>query len=427
MTLSSVTLLVVILLALFGHSNSNLIPGPDDQHPYKSAVAHFSLIDTATKDPYAPAEDRKTMLSLFLPIKKGSCTKECQISYMSKETAKICNNQFFGDTNKGIFEKMTYSVCCGSNQAIDASQIPVVVFDPHTDTSRLLYATMARYFSANGVAILLVDHPHDSSIVEFSNSPIAFNSGLTGLSNFSPLTSWNDTVTKAINTRIADIHFALSSLKIQNFLETQFPNLKFTSALNTESYAIIGHGLGGTVATSLSFSDPRVRFSINLSGTPPSLNHSTNTPIYFIGRKDFRRDHDINWPSVWSHLTGPAIEFDLADSAIFDFSDLPVIAELAGVQGKGVGSQGPWGNHAVKCFVEGVIRDELMGDTHGVSRCVGMFGGMVPYMAAFGPGGKGQVTVGGVGTAEAGKPIKSEAVSRRWIGVRRRLGRWGVK
>jgi hypothetical protein len=388
LTMAAFAILLVILLAFFSQVRGILIPGPDSGHKYKSAVAEFSLVDSTRKDPWALTENRKIMVSLFMPIPVSSCTNECEHPYMGRETAKIANNQFLGDTNMRVFEKMKYTVCCGVNQPIDASKIPVVVLEPHTDTSRLMYATLARYMTANNVAVVLLDHPHDSAIVEFKDSLIAWNSGTTGLSNFSPLTAWNSTVTNAIDIRVQDINMALTALQESSLLTHNFPTMPFINTLNTCTYSIVGHGLGGTVATTLGTTDPRVRFSINLSGSAPPLDHNASTPVYFLGRADFRRENDINWPTTWTRLTGPATEFDLHDADIMDFTDLSTIVNLArkeagfvGLKGRGLGSTGPLGNDAVKCIVEAYIRDDLMGGTGALGNCVRIFGArMVPYM-----------------------------------------------
>ncbi|KAH7406897.1 hypothetical protein DE146DRAFT_607975 [Phaeosphaeria sp. MPI-PUGE-AT-0046c] len=408
------------LLAFFCQVNSALIPGPDmEKHDYMSAVAHFELVDAARKDPHSPAQNRRIMVSLFLPVHKTACGHECEVSYMSSQAAKITNNQTLGDWNAGVFEQAKYNVCCGSSHSISASSIPVVVLEPHTDTSRLLYANLARYMTANNVAVILLDHPHDSSLVEFSNA-IDYNSGTTGLSNFPPITMWNSTVTKAIDIRVQDIRMALEKLRTPSLLEQKFPAFNFSSGLDTSSYSSVGHGLGGTVATTLSTSDPRVRFSINLSGSAPPLDQTTNSTIYFIGRSDFRREDDINWPAAWHHLTGLATEFDLSDSGIFDFTDLTVVLEAtnSSLKGLGLGNSGAWGNHAIKCFVEGIIKDRLHSQQGGLIECVRIFHNrMFPYM------------IGARQQALIARTEKSAAVSNRqntWRAkIRHKMEIWG--
>jgi hypothetical protein len=395
--ISIVSLVLVILLAIFGSSHAIMVPGADYLHGSKVAVAHFPLTDVVNKDPYQPGQDRRTMVSLFMPVAKNSCSNECQNSYMPPETAGIANEQFIigGKPDAGVFETMSYTVCCGSSTPIDASKIPVVVLEPHVDTSRLLYANIARYISANGVAVILIDHPGDASIVQFSASrtlalATVYNNGTVPLSNFSPLTAWNATVQTAVNTRIADIRFALSQLNTVALLRRQFTTFRFSSGLNTESYGIVGHGLGGSVATSLGLTDANARFSINLSGTPPLINASVaNPPLFFFGRQDFRRENDMHWPTTWSYLTGRATEFDLNDSAIFDVTDLPIIVELAkteggnkDIQGRALSGYAPeTGSRAVTCFIENIIKEQFKLDSQFrvLGDCVRMFEGVVPY------------------------------------------------
>jgi len=395
--------LVSVFAALFSKTHAIDVPGADDRHNYKVAVSHFPLTNTAFKDPYHPTEDRRVMASLFMPVPKGSCLKECTASYMPPMTAAIANEQFIvgGKRDAGVFENMDYKVCCGSSASIDASKIPVVVIEPHVDTSRLLYSTMARYISANGVAVVLVDHPGDASIVQFTTSSSrirasttdVYNSGTVALSNFSPLTAWNTTISTALGVRETDIFFVLSQIANNpDFLTRQFPSITFSSGLSTSNFGIVGHGLGGTVATSLSlYNTSTTAFSINLSGTPPLANTSAirNSPLWFFGRSDFRRENDIHWPTTWTHLTGRATEFDLANSAIFDVSDLPVIVELArnegglkDTQARGLsGGDAVQGQHGVTCFVENIVKQIFGLDGQGVAveDCVRMFQGVVPY------------------------------------------------
>ncbi|KAH3967809.1 1-alkyl-2-acetylglycerophosphocholine esterase [Parastagonospora nodorum] len=364
--------------------SSVLLPGPDDQHQYKIAVADIELIDTMRKDPHSQDEDRKIMVSLFMPVPVANCAKEVERPYMSSPAAIIADFQMLSDTPVGVFDKIAYTVCSSGNSPINMSDIPVVVLEPHTDTSRLLYANLARYMTANNVAVVLIDHPYDSSVVEFPDKSVVYQNGATGLSNYSPLMEWNSTVETAVSIRIADIKFALSQLGDASKVTKNFPDFQFSGTLNTTGYSVVGHGLGGTVATSLSTEDPNVIISINLSGSAPPLNHTSAAPIFFIGRSDFRRNNDILWPSFWTHLTGPATEFDLANSGIMDFTDLPIVVEASnrrGLKGHGVGESGAAGNHAIQCFVEGILADNLHNNDGGVRNCIHIFGDrMAPYM-----------------------------------------------
>lgn len=357
----------ITLAMLLNPIHAVYIPGPNDAHAYKAAVANFPLTNAAQKD---------LAVSLFVPVKKADCTSECDKLYMPADTARTSDSQFFANTSGGVFEKMKYKACCGGSKTIDASKIPLVFMEPQIGTSRFLYSTLARFMSANGMAVALIDHPHDGSV---------------GLDPFTDLKSWNETVTEAIDTRIQNINFVLQELSNVALLQRQFPSLKFNATFDTSSYSVVGHGLGGTAATTLSTLDPRVRFSINLSGSAPLLQRPTHATIYFFGRTDFRRENDIHWPSTWKYLAGRATEWDFKNAGIFDFSDLPWIVDLARKDEdmtiedvKGLrDSLGPFGFHVNACYLEAYLKAELTEPKYGyVGNCFRMFDQMQPY-----PGG----------------------------------------
>lgn len=386
----------IALVMLFEPISAVVIPGPNDAHPYKVAVANFPLTNVAQQDSYDPQSDRKLEVSLFMPVKKADCTGEHVKLYMPAGTAGASDAQFFGNSSSGgVFKKMEYKVCSGSRRITDALKYPIVFLEPQVGTSRFLYSTLARFMSANGMAVALIDHPHDSSIIEYEAvGREVRNNGSVGLNPFTQLSAWNETVTKAIGTRTQDINFVLQELSDVSLLQRQFPSLKVNATFDTSSYTIVGHGLGGTVATTLSTLDPRVRFSINLSGSAPLLQHPTSADIYFFGRSDFRRENDIHWPATWKQLQGKATEWDLKNAGIYDFSDLPWIVDLARKnekmtikEVKGLGnSLGPFGFHVTACYLEAYLKAELAvpKDTGALGDCVRMFDQMVPYSGASG-------------------------------------------
>ncbi|KAH9869889.1 hypothetical protein J1614_006810 [Plenodomus biglobosus] len=431
-------LLILTLPPAFSRlAQAILLPSPNQAHAFKTAVSHFPLTNPTTKDPYDSRFNRSIMASLFLPIPRDSCTRECNTAYMPDQTARISDQQFLLHATSPVFSTLQYSVCCGAAAPIDASKVSVVVLEPQTDTSRLLYSNMARFISANGVAVLLLDHTGESSITEFTGTgsgtgaiatpsggsigrDTVYNSGTVSLSNFSQLTEWNNTVAKAVSTRISDIEFALAELSNLRLLQRCFPDLHFSSPLATTSFSVIGHGVGGSVATALAFAAKgkrryEVGFSINLSGSPPALSFlaeqntqtsptspTTTTPIYFLSRTNFNRTNAFGWQETWPRLIGPATEFNLANSDMFDFSDLPVVVELAqsqtqshgnaAIAGRGLAG-GSTANHAMLCFAEAVVRKEVWGDGAPLRQCVGMFEGMVPFL-----GGQAVVHGGRVGS-----------------------------
>ncbi|KAF2247008.1 hypothetical protein BU26DRAFT_397650, partial [Trematosphaeria pertusa] len=323
------------LIALLTRKTHGVLIPPPKPHDMSWEVAHArtSLVDTSRKDPYSPSEDRKLGVSIFVPVFKPYCTKQCDNVYMPDQTARTSNLQFFGDENANVFEKLYFKSCCASYGETDLGAHRLVVLEPGVATSREVYNQLARQMSANGFVVVTIDHPHDASIVEFldaNDKSVIANNGTVDLCSFSPATSWNDTVTKAVDARTDDINFMLTQLSNISLFERLFPDLKLHagSPLNSDSFVIMGHGLGGTVATMFSAQDKRTVFSINLSGTTPVLQTDVKNHVIFFGRDEYTRDDDANWKQSWKHFTGSVVEWDMHKGGQMDYTDLPLMVSL---------------------------------------------------------------------------------------------------
>ncbi|KAF2864902.1 hypothetical protein BDV95DRAFT_531943, partial [Massariosphaeria phaeospora] len=310
---------LVAIAVLLSSAQAIIFPNPypsAEGHNKTAAIAQFPVFDYSTQGPDDPQHGpRKLTVSLFYPIEDTNCTAECVVPYMWDHAAKVSNAQFFGDKDAGVFEQFAFNTCCGSNATNDAAKLPLVVLEPEVATSRHLYSAIAKNLAENGVAVVTIDHPSDANAL--------------ALDPFTAPQPSTDTAQRAIETRIQDINLVLGQLAQQPVLDAAFPYLSFRTAFNTTSpgaLAILGHGLGGTVATALAASDPRYRFSINMDGPPPLLTRLTAAYTLFFGRETYRRDNDARWLAAWKMLTGKATEFDLQRGGHFDYSDLPVIA-----------------------------------------------------------------------------------------------------
>ncbi|KAF2735658.1 hypothetical protein EJ04DRAFT_413631, partial [Polyplosphaeria fusca] len=303
---------------------------PKKFYPYEVSVSQLALTDHDRGDPYSQdnANRRKLMISLYFPVSGGICSSHCRVQYMPRSTAEDSSRQFLGDENACHFDEIGYDACCATNATTTRRQ-NLVILEPALATSRYLYGGLAYQWAASGYSVITIDHPHDSNMVEFPN--YAGNETITNsieLDPFSPLTSWNQTVSKAISTRVDDVDFILKQLDNpaivhQIFSEYGVHNVRVNVTFNTNQTMIVGHGLGGTVATYLGATDPRFDLSINMGGSAPRLTEDTAKDTVFFGRSPgHRREDDFTWPEAWKHLTGKATEFDLKGAGFFDYSDL---------------------------------------------------------------------------------------------------------
>lgn len=353
-------------------------------------VAHTRsyLVDSSRKDPYNDSQDRKAAFSIFMPVYGKNCTATTDNEYAPELTAKACNLQFFGDKDAGVFDELYFKSCTGDTSETIADDHPLIIFEPAFGTSRFLYNQLARQLSANGAYVVTIDHPHDAPIVEFTGSDAIESNGAIKLDAFTVNKPVDDVDTKkAIEARIGDIDAVIKELEKPGALQNYFPGIKSIAnkKVNTDRLYMIGHGLGGSVVSSMSASNPRVEWIINLSGSTPVLTKDITAYTVFFGRETYRSEDDEAWKATKKHLTGPQVEWTYNKADQFDYSDLPLISHVAGKNkdAKGIGK--PYENidpndptatfRGLSCFLEGYLRDTVFGNDHpALPKCVGWFG-----------------------------------------------------
>jgi pimeloyl-ACP methyl ester carboxylesterase len=332
--LKTVAILLATLLSSFALPNETFTTVPKPQnarlYPNEVSISQLALTDPDREDPYSNDNSirRKVMISLYFPVSGKYCSNHCQVRYMPWKTARATSYQFLGDENACAFDDLAYSSCCATNATVTAKH-PLVLLEPALGASRYLYGALAYQWAAGGYAVVTIDHPHDSNMVEFPK--YAGNETIQrsiDLDPFDQLTVWNDTISKALFTRVDDVNFVLKQLDSpavihQLFSEFGVHNVRVNVTFNTKEAVIVGHGLGGTVATYLGATNPNFPLSINMGGSAPLLDKDTTKDIVFFGRSpNHRRENDFTWPAAWKHLKGKATEFDLKDAGFFDYSDL---------------------------------------------------------------------------------------------------------
>ncbi|KAF2120280.1 hypothetical protein BDV96DRAFT_464359, partial [Lophiotrema nucula] len=330
-------LFLLVTFLILGQTSAGFIPKPDAANIYFDvSISSSVLVDNGRMDPYGsdPNDHRKVMVSMYFPIPKDACSYTSPVIYFTGDTAKVSNKQFFDHEDQGVFETTMMTACTATSRLVTNADHPLIILEPNVATSRLMYSALAQEWAAGGYAVVTIDHPSDASIVEFSG-PNTRNETVKNsiqIDAFAPARDWNSTVQQAHDTRVADISFVINSLAepntLQQLLDAGGSGLKLKSSFDINNVAVIGHGFGGTVATTLGATDPRVKLSINMGGTA-KLDKDTTSNVIFFGRQGASRNDDTNWPTSWKHLHGLATEYDLQGAGMFDFSDLPLICKVS--------------------------------------------------------------------------------------------------
>lgn len=342
-------------------------PAPSGM-PWDLAHARSSLVDDSRKDPYNNSTNRKIAFSVFMPIAKIECTGHTFWDYMPNQTASASNLQFFGNEEAGVFDQLKFQSCSETvkGRSYNTNHFPLLIFEPAVGTSRFLYNQLASQLSANGAHVVTIDHPYDAPVVEFEGSDAIKNDGRVNLDPFQVNKPVDDAGTKkAIDTRIADVNAVIKHLEKPDVLPELFPYVNFTKGntqIPTQRIFMIGHGLGGSVATDMGAGDKRVEWTVNLSGSTRTLTEDITAYTIFFGREGYRSEDDVAWQKTRKHLTGPQAEWTYNKAEQFDYSDLPLVANLVDSKKKPQGLGTPYENmnpddptttfRAVSCFLE---------------------------------------------------------------------------
>lgn len=393
--LTSILVACFVLVTVYEPTRYVYIPPPNDAHPYKVAVAHFETPGVVASDPvtYKPTSAPGPMeISLFLPVPKADCVAECEKLYMPAEIARSAEQQFFQECN-GVFSKMRYKYCCNSDKAIDARNFPLVFIEPQAGISRFLYSTLARYISANGMPVVLLDHHNVTYWDSFSDVPVFGNMSLSEHEIPRPGLLANQY--GELFRRGYDIFEVIDALQDISFLSRHFPGFKFNTSFATPHLGIVGHGIGGSIGTQMAAFFRKGITAINLSGAAPTVPKLPSCmdliqsygKIYFFGRSDYNRDTNTVWEAALEAWGDQATEYDLQNAGLFDYSDLPLIVDLArknlSIEIESVrglrDTLGPFGFHVTACYVEAILKNALMQPGNYVKECQSMFDQMRPH------------------------------------------------
>ncbi|KAL4971324.1 hypothetical protein BDW66DRAFT_155764 [Aspergillus desertorum] len=208
-------------------------------------------------NPYDPRGGKRSiMVTTFTPVNCGSVPSA---SYIPNATAKYEDASFqsFG-LPPGTFESLRIQAQPQQQQMPFSHDrdYTVVFFSPALATSRLMYTLLLQDIASNGFAVVSVDHPYDTDIVEYPDGRTV----LGILANISTETEF----VSAINVRVEDMLFLLDQMQDEKVIRDIFPMSHGNPhLLSLDRVTILGHSLGGATAAQTILVDNRFVGGIN--------------------------------------------------------------------------------------------------------------------------------------------------------------------
>lgn len=315
---------LALLVSLQTLVQSTLLPKPGGKYKIGTKTMDFEDVDRL--DPFAPKpETRRIMTSAFFPVAVDEdCFPMHNVQYMPGNTAKEEDRIF---TKLGVpgksFEKLELSVC--RDGAIVDSSKHVLLFSPDLGVSRLIYTAIAAEVASAGYIVILLDHPYDADLVEFSKKDRVWGTEIRN----------EEEIELALATRADDATFVLDHLGEAMWTSILFPGIE--DPLGLQNVGMFGHGLGGAAAALAVQNDSRIVAGINLDGAFPrsAQNLKLDKPFLLFGH-DGHNHHDVpSWATFYKNLrTKEKFDLKLLKAEQYTFTDLPLVVDTLNLEKK---------------------------------------------------------------------------------------------
>ena len=170
---SILLLFMVTNVAAANATNTTLSPIllPSPPGPYVTEFKIQVMVDKSRPDPFNSSEKyRRLLTSVFTPVLKSDCSKLCHVPYMTPAVA-AAYDEAYSPFNQIFARAQLSGICCDASFPV-RHELPLLIVSPGFGESRLQYSITAQQLASYGYEVILVDHPGDSSIVEFPDGEV---------------------------------------------------------------------------------------------------------------------------------------------------------------------------------------------------------------------------------------------------------------
>ncbi|MFF2086319.1 alpha/beta hydrolase family protein [Nocardia sp. NPDC058176] len=303
-----------------GHT---VLSAPSGPLPVGTTTLH--LVDTGRPDPFQPGASRELMVSVFYPATEVD--RYPRAHYISTELVPGLERSL-GIDLPGV---LTHSH--RDAPARTGTTYPVVLYTPGAGVSRLLGTGLAEDLASRGYVVVTVDHTYEAGpAVEFPGGRIVRPA--VAPNGFDPAIR-----EKYIATRLLDIGFVLDSLTglaagTNPDAEQDPLPADLGRVLDLDKVGAVGHSSGGYTAVESMRLDRRIDAAVDLDGQlgvdeafGRVVTEGVDRPTLVLTSAQIEQVGDAN-PSLdafWQRATGWKRHLAIADSAHYDFTDLPAL------------------------------------------------------------------------------------------------------
>ncbi|WP_159372863.1 alpha/beta hydrolase family protein [Nocardia caishijiensis] len=316
---------VVVASGATGHAGPGVtvLPRPGGTLPVGTTTLH--LVDAARPDPFEPDRSRELMVSVFYPA--TDVDRHPVAHYASTELIPGLEKAL-GTELPGV---LTHSH--RDAPARTGTTYPVVLYTPGAGVSRVLGTGLAEDLASRGYVVVTVDHTYETGpAVEFPGGRLVRPSPAPN--GFDPAIR-----EKYIAARLLDLRFVLDSLAglssgtnpdaEQDALPTDLGRV-----LDLERIGAVGHSSGGYTAVEAMHLDRRIDAAVDMDGQigvdeafGRAITEGVDRPTLVLTSAQIEQVGDGNpsFDAFWRAATGWKRHLAIADSAHYDFTDMPAL------------------------------------------------------------------------------------------------------
>lgn len=330
-----VSMVMTVMCALVAASGATVeagpgvtvLPRPGGEMPVGTTTLH--LVDAARPDPFEAGRTRELMVSVFYPA--TDVDRYPRAHYASTELIPGLEKTL-GIELPGV---LTHAHRDAPARA--GTTYPVVLYTPGAGVSRVLGTGLAEDLASRGYVVVTVDHTYETGpAVEFPGGRIVLPT---------PAPNGFDTTIreKYIAARLLDFRFVLDSLtrlssganpdSEQDALPTDLGLV-----LDMERVGAVGHSSGGYTAVEAMHTDRRIDAAVDMDGQigvdeafGRAVTEGVDRPTLVLTSAQIEQVGDGNpsFDAFWGRATGWKRHLAIADSAHYDFTDMPAFVPAA--------------------------------------------------------------------------------------------------
>ncbi|MFE0172269.1 alpha/beta fold hydrolase [Streptomyces sp. NPDC059002] len=283
------------------------LPRPDGPHPVAATTRY--LLDSSRNDPWEPRIGvRELMVTILRPAVPGHrFPRAAQLTPAAAASfARLAHWIHPPLPQAGVDWAATLTHARTGPRPLPGRR-PVLLYSPGGGDARTMGSALAVDLASHGWTVITVDHPGETSEVEFPNER-PHRKRVRETTLMGPPDA--DTFRTMVDTRVADLRFVLD-------------------ALGLDQVGMYGHSAGGTAVAQALHEDHRIAAAINMEGYLdqmdgelfPVARQATDRPLLLACTDGFRDARlDRSWAALMAH-GGPVARRQLRDAHHWSFTD----------------------------------------------------------------------------------------------------------